>query len=269
LLTYLKYIMNKIVAYITIIACLLAAGCATSPRDTVFQTSTIDALLAGVYDGEMTCQVLLENGDMGIGTFDHLDGEMIVLNGTVYQVKADGKVYTPPQSIKTPFATVCAFKVDKQVRITPGTDYPAIEKIIDVLAPNKNLFCAIKIEGRFESMKTRSVPAQKKPYPPLKEVTKNQPEFEMKNIEGTIVGFRCPAYVKGINVPGYHLHFLSEGRTKGGHILSFKIERATCAIDVLSRYTLVLPTKGEGFSKADLSTDRTSELNRVERQNRP
>jgi acetolactate decarboxylase len=257
--------MKYIHAFIVAILCIAVAGCSTAPLDQVFQTSTIDALLAGVYDGKMSCTELLEHGDFGIGTFDNLDGEMIVLDGTVYQVKSDGKVYTPAQSTETPFATVCSFTAEDTSAVVPGSDYPAVEKIVDAIAPNKNLFCAIRIEGHFAAMKTRSVPAQKKPYPPLKDVTRNQPEFEMKNIKGTIVGFRCPAYVKGINVQGYHLHFLSEDRMQGGHILSFTVGKADWSVDVLNKYALVLPTGGDGFANIDLSTDRSSDLKTVEK----
>lgn len=250
---------------IVIVFCIVTSGCATGPRDQVFQTSTIDALLAGVYDGNMSCSELLEHGNFGLGTFNTLDGEMIVLDGTVYQIKADGKVYTPSRSTESPFATVCSFAAEDTEPVVPGSDYQAVEKLVDAMAPNKNLFCAVRIDGAFKAMKTRSVPAQKKPYPPLKDVTPNQPEFEMTDVKGTIVGFRCPAYVKGINVPGYHLHFLTADRTQGGHILAFTVERADCSVDVLNRYALVLPTGDESFANTDLSTDRSTDLNKIEK----
>ena len=195
---------------------ILVSGCGTPPRNTLFQTSTIDALLAGVYDGHISCLRLLKHGDFGIGTFDQLDGEMVVLEGTIYQVKGDGKVYKPDLNGKTPFAAMCDFNPEKTISINTHTDYKRLETLIDEAAPNQNLFYAIRVTGQFRSMKTRSVPAQKKPYPPLKEVTPNQPEFDMNNVFGTIVGFRCPPYVNGINVPGYHLHFISRDRTQGG-----------------------------------------------------
>jgi acetolactate decarboxylase len=114
-------------------------------------------------------------------------------------------------------------------------------------------------------MRTRSVPGQRKPYPPLQEVTKNQPEFAMRDIAGSIVGFRCPAYVKGINVPGYHLHFISEDRTRGGHILSFKMASGQCEVDVLHQYSLSLPTNTLQFAETDLSKDRSKELQEAEK----
>jgi acetolactate decarboxylase len=244
---------------------LILSGCTTPVRNTACQTSTIDALLAGVYDGDMTCRQLLEHGNLGIGTFDGLDGEMVVVDGEVFQVKSDGKVYRPDLSTGTPFATVCQFDADESVTIIPGTDYEGFQKQLDELAPNQNLFYAIRISGKFKAIKTRSVPGQKKPYPPLREVTAHQPEFSMKNISGTVVGFRCPPYVKGINVPGYHLHFLSSDRTQGGHILSFEVDQAECKIDEINHYYLMLPADKGGFGETDLSKDRTKELNEVEK----
>ena len=249
--------------------CLLVSSCAAPPRDTAFQASTIDALLAGVYDGEMSCRHLVKHGNFGIGTFDRLDGEMVVLDGNVYQVKADGKVYEPDLSVNTPFATVCQFDSDRTIPVQPGADFGSVEDLIDEYYPNPNLFYAIKITGSFAAVKTRSVPGQQRPYPPLQEVTKNQPEFDMENITGTVVGFRCPAYVKGINVPGYHLHFLSDDRTRGGHILSLKTAEVTCEVDVLDRYSLALPANTLGFAETDLSKDRSRELMDVEKENKP
>ncbi len=251
--------------FFTVGLCLLLSGCVTPVRNTVLQASTIDALLAGVYDGDMSCRRLLKNGNFGIGTFDRLDGEMVLLDGNMYQIKADGKVYEPDPSVKTPFATICQFNADSAISIKTGSDYETIENLINEYAPNQNLFYAIKITGQFRFMKTRSVPGQQKPYPPLKEVTRNQPEFNMKSISGTIVGFRCPPYVKGINVPGYHLHFISGDRTQGGHILSFEIADGKCEIDVFNQYLLMLPVNTKEFAETNLSRDRSKELTDVER----
>lgn len=233
-------------------------------KDTITQISTIDALLAGLYDGQMVIGKLMDHGDVGIGTFEALDGEMIVMGGRIYQVRADGKVYSPPLNLKTPFATVSRFNPEKTLTLEKDSDYEKLKKILDHKFPNQNIFYTIRLEGEFSYMKTRSVPAQKKPYPPLSKVTQNQPEFEMKNISGTIVGFRCPPYVKGINVPGYHLHFLSKDRKKGGHILNFTLEKATCQIDICNQYHLILPMDKKEFQQLDLSKDRSQELKKVE-----
>ncbi len=222
-------------------------------------------LLAGAYDDQMTCKRLISYGDFGIGTFDGLDGEMILLEGKMYQVKADGKVYTPAMHLTTPFASVVKFNQDITMTVHRGIDFRSLEKIVDDAVPNMNIFCAVKVKGHFSKIKTRSVPAQKKPYPPLTEVTKNQPVFSFEDISGTLVGFRSPVYVKGINVPGYHLHFISEDFTSGGHVLEFTLEEGTIEIDICNRFLMILP-EGEGsFGRIDLGRDRSDDLEQVER----
>jgi len=257
--------MKKFLSALTVVILFFVSGCATITKDTVYQTSTINALLAGVYDGDLTLEQLMKHGDFGLGTFDHLDGEMIILDGNIYQVKADGKVYKPALSGKTPFAAVCEFTPDKTIPVKEGTDYKLLEELIDENIPNKNLFYAIKITGKFKSMKTRSVPRQEKPYPSLKEATDKESVFNMGKISGTIVGFRCPSYVNGINVPGYHLHFISSDHTCGGHVLNFEMSEGLCEIDILDRFFLQLPVNAEDFAKTDLSKDRTKELEGVEK----
>jgi acetolactate decarboxylase len=250
-----NHIVKKNLLCVAIGLWLFISGCASPARDTVSQASTINALLAGLYDGNISYSRL----------FDRLEGEMVLLDGRIYQIKADGKVYKPDPDIKTPFATICQFNVDRTIPVKAGTDYETIENLIDHYAPNQNLFYAIKITGQFRRMKTRSVPGQKKPYPPLKEVVSNQPEFHMKDVSGTIVGFRCPPYVKGINVPGYHLHFISKDRAQGGHVLSFEIAEGKCEIDLLNQYFLILPSNAKEFAETDLSRDRSKELKDVEK----
>jgi len=240
-------------------------SCSSPKKDTLYQYSTIDALLAAVYEGEMTCCDLMKKGDFGIGTFDCLDGEMILLDGALYQVKSDGKVYRPSLDTKTPFAAVCNFESDDRLTIDHDLNFESFEQLLDKRFPNHNLFYAIKLEGSFETVKTRSVPRQNKPFPELAEVAKHQPEFDLGPCRGSIVGFRCPAYVKGVNVPGYHLHFLNEDRSRGGHVLSFKLLEAEIEIDTLHGFSVDLPKESEAFSKSDLKQDRSHELEQVEK----
>ena len=233
-------------------------------EDVLFQTSTINALLEGIYDGEMTCQRLKQYGDLGIGTFNDLDGEMIGLEGKFYQIKADGKAYLAEGSMRTPFAVVTFFESDKAVLLDKSLDYGQLKPYVDSVLPTKNIFYALRIEGSFDYVKTRSVPRQNKPYPPLVEVVKNQPTFEFHNLKGTIVGFRCPGYVKGINVPGYHLHFISEDRKIGGHLLECRVRNVRIGIDYTSEFHLTLPESAE-FYKGYLEGEKGQELEKVER----
>jgi acetolactate decarboxylase len=228
--------------------------------DTVTQVSILDALLASRFDGCLPCRELLEHGDLGIGTFDRMEGEMVIVDGGIYQVKADGKVYTPDPDNRTPFATVCRFRPDETWTLTEPINLDTMKKVIDEKASNQNVFCAIRVEGSFSYMKTHALRMQSKPYPPTAEVVKACPQFEMKDVSGTIVGFRSPPYVRGINDPGYHLHFLSEDKTQGGHVLSFVMARGTCAIDICSNHVVMLPEDGAALAGIDLSKDLVKEF---------
>jgi acetolactate decarboxylase len=250
-----------------VLACLGLCGVqprATLADETLVQISTIDALLAGLYDGVATTGELKRQGDFGIGTFDALDGEMVLLDGQVYRVSADGKAAVVPDKETTPFAGVTFFAADQEITVPPGTDFDAFRALVDKALPSPNLFYAFRLEGRFKTVSTRSVPRQSKPFKELVEVVKNQPVFDFQDVEGTLVGFYCPPFVKGINVPGYHLHFLSADRSAGGHLLAFTVDHATLQVDTLNRFILQLP-EDKGFAKVDLQQDRKAELERVEK----
>ncbi len=245
--------------------CILAYGCSSVNENTLTQVSTIDALLAGYYDGVMPLDQLSKYGNFGIGTFNKLDGEMIVLDGTIYQFKSDGKIYKADLNNTTPFASVVEFKGNSNTSIRPVKTFVEFQSEIDKTIKNKNLFYAVKVTGKFSYIKTRTVPAQEKPYKPLSEVTKTQPTFEKKDVDGTLVGFLLPAFTSGVNVPGYHLHFLSADKTFGGHVLELSIEEANVEIQEINNFYMTLPEDDDAFGKIDLSKDRSKDLNQVEK----
>ncbi|MFW6259337.1 MAG: acetolactate decarboxylase [Tangfeifania sp.] len=231
-------------------------------EQTVVQVSTIDALMTGVYDGETTLSSLARWGDFGIGTFNSLDGEMLLYKGTFYQVKADGKIYKPAAGIKTPFSTVTFFDPEVNIKLN-SFSYSKLKTTIDTIIASPNFFYAIQVQGSFKYIKTRSVPAQQKPFPPLVEVTANQPEFEKQSVSGTLCGFYCPPFVTGINVPGYHLHFISEDETFGGHVLEFELNEGTLDLDQITNFKLILPGQGD-FLNTSLDEDLSGDLEDVE-----
>lgn len=245
---------------------ILLSGCAKEeteiPEQTLVQVSTINALMQGVYDGVTNLSDLSKWGDFGIGTFNTLDGEMLLIDGTFYQIKADGHIYKPEPTVQTPFSTVTFF--DPEVRYNVAScSYHKLKETIDRLMLSQNLFYAIKLHGTFHSIKTRSVPAQTKPYPPLVEVTAHQPTFEAQSITGTLGGFYCPAFVTGINVPGYHLHFVSDDEKFGGHVLELELENGVLELDQINNFKLLLPGEG-GFLNTDLNGDLSKDLEKVE-----
>jgi len=224
-------------------------SCLPQNRDVLFQVSNMNAIFQGVYDGKMAFGELKKHGDFGIGTFDGIDGEMFGSRGKFYQIRADGRVYPLVDSVRTPFAIVTFFESDKSVSLHNTLDYKQFQQQLDNLLPTKEIFYAIRIEGPFKYIKARSIPKQEKPYPPFDEVVKSQVVFEFNDVEGTLVGFRCPAYIEGINYSGYHLHFITKDRKAGGHLLDCQVENPKIEIDYTSEFHMALPESGQSITK--------------------
>ena len=231
----------------------------------LYQISTIDALLDGSYDGQATFAELAKHGDFGLGTVDKLNGEMVGIDGKFYQITVDGKVHAIPPAMTTPFANVTFFKPAFTFDCPAGLDYQALKKAIEKKLPSPNLFYAIRVDAPFAYVRVRSVPGvSKRPYPKLVNIVKRQKVYEFQNIAGSLVGFYCPAFVKGVNVPGFHLHFIGEKRQKGGHLLGLTTKACKVQVATLNRLNLVLPTKGD-FLQRKLGADMSHQLEKVEK----
>jgi acetolactate decarboxylase len=242
----------------------MAGALCGQTRNELFQTSTIDALLQGVYDGEMTFAELRTHGSFGIGTVNGVDGEMIALGGRFFQVTGDGKVHRLRDEMRTPFASVTDFVPDITIEVTDRATFEELEKRIDAALPSPNWFYAIRVTGQFEMVKTRSVPRQSPPYQPLTEVVKTQPVFDLRDTEGTLAGFRCPAFAKGLNVPGYHLHYLNRAEDAGGHVLGGVLNKGRIEISIKREFRLSMP-ETRAFREADLARDRSRDVRAVEK----
>lgn len=235
----------------------------TKAGDTLVQVSTIDALMKGIFDGKVTFGELKKKGDFGIGTLDNLDGEMLALDGKFYQIDSKGTVKPIPDEAETPFAAMVFFEGEKSVEMKDVESLAKLQEKLDAEVPSPNLFHAVKVTGKFSSLNLRSVPRQEPPFRTLPEVAKEQSLFNLKDVKGTLVGFRCPEYVKGINVPGYHFHFLSEDGKQGGHVLDCSLEKGEAILDTLENFTMFLPREQE-FMKADFSKHDEKGLEAVE-----
>jgi len=237
----------------------------TVDRETLYQVSTIDALMQGVFDGIQPIGELKTHGDFGIGTFDALDGEMIVLDGTVYQAKADGHIYQASDSLTTPFATVTYFERDRTAMTEKPMNFSVFSESMAGGLPSQNMVYAVRMQGSFPLMKVRSIPAQQVPYPTLTEAAQNQSVYTSTNTTGSVVGFYTPVFFEGLNVVGFHLHFISDDRQSGGHILDFTVPKnTTVEYDITPEFHMILPTSG-AFTGADLTQDLTAELAKVEK----
>ena len=232
---------------------------------TLFQTSTVDALLEGRYEGDVSFAELGDRGDFGLGTFDALDGEMICIDGSFYQIKADGRAYAVDGKTKTPFAVVTVFEPDTSETLSRAMDFEALCDHLDRVIGDGATCSAIRVDGRFDYVRTRSVPRQRKPYPPLVEVVQNQPTFELRDVSGSLLGFRFPDYAQGLNVSGYHFHFITADRSAGGHVLGCKLAGGELYIDHEGDLRLELPPDVD-LPAPDQSAEKGETLARIERE---
>lgn len=233
-------------------------------RHSIFQNSLMSALLDGIYDGEMTISELLGKGNFGIGTFNGLDGEMIILDGTCYQLRGDGSARVADLDQQTPYAVATNFVPRILVDVPRGLRRNELSAFIDEVEPSANYMYAVRITGRFSEVSTRTVVKQTKPYPPMTKAVGGDKEMLFSDVEGVIGGFRTPVYERGISVPGCHVHFIDAARKSGGHVLDYTVDEAKIELCPGSDLELRLPLTQE-FGRANLAPeDLDKQLHSIE-----
>jgi len=232
--------------------------CLGIPLHTLFQVSTSGALVQGVYERAVSSNLLLNYGDFGLGTFENLDGEMVVLDGAIYQVRSDGKVTKIEKDVGTPFAVVTHFVADQEQMIQNASSFKDLTKICDRYRDSDNLFYAFRIDGLFGHVHTRAMRETLEGLP-LAKAAAIQPEFEFTGVDGTLVGIWAPQFSSALNIAGYHFHFLSEDRSKGGHLLECSGKHLRIRVERLNDFHLSLP-ESEEFLRADLTKDTSTDL---------
>jgi acetolactate decarboxylase len=229
---------------------------------TLYQVSTAGALVEGIYQGAVSVAIVREHGDFGLGTFEDLDGEMVVLDGQVLRVDSDGTVGEVADDVRTPFAVVTRFGEPPAHELGPIDDFAALTDALDGLRRSANVFFAVRIDGRFDAVHVRAA-CRTAPGVPLAVATESQAEFELGAVTGTMVGFWSPPYASGVEIAGYHLHFVTDDRTAGGHVLDCRGARFVARIQEESDVHLALPDTA-AFRDADLTHDPTADLDRAE-----
>lgn len=211
------------------------------PAHELFQTSTVQALLAGDYDGDLTLAELLEHGDLGLGTLDGLDGELIVLDGEAFKARLDCTLDRPEPTAKTPYAVVVPFAPEEPIALTGPLRESQLEAALGERVVGASRPTAVRIDGRFSEVHVRSVPRQRPPYKSLAEAVSQQHISALSEVRGTMVGFCFPDALEGIEMQGAHLHFVDETRTRGGHVLSFTLSEGKAQLDAATAMHVELP----------------------------
>ena len=238
----------------------------TATAESIYQVALLQSLAQGYFDGIMTVGELKTHGDTGIGTFDGLNGEMIVLDGVVYQAIGDGSVVVPADDETVPFCNVTFFEEDITLPLSGIADMSSLQAALNevVREHGANLFYMVKIPGTFSFIKVRSEFKQEKPYRNLDvALAADQNEFDFENIRGTMVGLYCPDYMGDLNSVGWHFHFLTEDLAQGGHVLQVSVDEATALLDATPGFELFLPEE-EVFQNMELSKDMDEAIHKAE-----
>jgi acetolactate decarboxylase len=205
----------------------------------IYQVSAFEALRVGNYDGTYQVSGLTRHGDFGVGTFNRLDGEMVVLGGQVFQIDGFGDARAPRPGTETPFAFVTTFRPKTSFSVAAPMTSQRIQAEIDKRFPSGIL--AIRIHARFTALLARSFAPQHRPYLPFARIGDRQSMLRYGTAEGDLVGFRMPSGVGALNVPGYHFHFISSDRAHGGHVLVYGIQKGVVELMPVSKI-VQLPT---------------------------
>lgn len=228
----------------------------------LYVSSPVNALVQGILREDKSLKSILSHGNFGLGTFNDLDGEMVLLDGVFYQLRSDGSASIASLEMQSPYVCATFFSPTQSFVISKPSTYAAIQSAIDKFVVSKNLIFAIKISGQFNFVKTRSVPKQDS-YRPLVDIAHDQTEFSFTDASGVMVGFWTPDFLHSVSVPGYHLHFLTDDHQHGGHLLDCEASEIAIEIQAIDQLSLDLPHSYE-YLTADLSKDIKEELNRAE-----
>ncbi len=229
---------------------------------TLYQVSTSAALVQGVYQGCVSVGDIKAHGDFGLGTFDSLDGEGLMLDGHVYQALGNGSVIQPADTATAPFWVSTEFEADRSATIDAVSSWEDLCSQLEQYRHSENLFAAIRIDGVFQELHYR-VACKSAPGEDLVTATSHQSEFRLNNFAGTLLGFWSPGYAKTLNIPGYHLHLLSADHQHGGHVLGIKASNLKLQVMDANNLVLALPESPQ-FLAADLTGDPTAALGQAE-----
>ena len=238
----------------------------TADRETIFQVSLLQGLTLGDYYGSVTVKELKEKGDTGIGTFEGVNGELVMLDGVVYRAKSDGSVEVAPDDETIPFSNVTFFDADATEKISGVSSINDLKTYLNgkVNEFGKNNFYMIRIDGAFKNVFARSELKQEEPYKTLADaLSTDQREFNFEKTNGTVVGLYCPEYMKELNAAGWHFHFVSEDKQNGGHVLDVDIDNAELKWDNTPGFNMLLPDTKK-FPTLDLTTDQSQDIKKVE-----
>jgi acetolactate decarboxylase len=217
----------------------------------VAQFSIVDALVAGLFDGVFTVGRIARSGTLGLGCGDHMDGELVVLDGEFRLFHGDGRMTVLGASDSLAFAEVVDFEPESSELVESVVSLEALIAAIHERVVSENIFHAVRFDAHFASIGLREAKRQSKPYLPLAEAVHDQRENVVTDVAGTLLGFIAPHVFQGVTVAGAHFHFVDRSGSIGGHVLGLSGATGSLAVESYSGVTVRLPSSAE-YLAADL-----------------
>lgn len=210
-----------------------------------YQVSTLQALALGFSKSVITVGELLQHGNLGLGTFEDVDGEMIVLDGKCYRAKNNGEVVPAENERGVPFASICCFQSNRSEGFEKMDTIEQIKEWLTLRIEEEfglNSMYAVRINGEFSRVDARSESGTKAHHVTLKDALNvTQKAFIFENIKGSLVCVYYPDYMDGINASGWHMHFLSEDKRKGGHVFDISMTKGNASFCKITSLEIRIP----------------------------
>ncbi|MDO4893836.1 MAG: acetolactate decarboxylase [Eubacteriales bacterium] len=233
----------------------------------IYQVSTLQALALGYSRSVVKVRELLEHGDTGLGTFENVDGEMIVLDGVCYQAKDDGSIVRAEDAAGVPFAVAGFVKDGRSFEIDEMPDLETIKQELTLRIEENfglNSIHIARIDGWFESIHARAGAPYRSQHVTLKNIlSKTQKDFSFEGLYGTLVCVYYPDYMDGINASGWHMHFLSKDKKLGGHVFEAVMSTGECLLQKMDRIEIQLPREA-AFDTYSLKQASKDDIAKVE-----
>lgn len=208
---------------------------------TLYQVGALCGFIDKVYQSPHTISELANKGNLAIGTFDLVHGELIAYDGHFYRIIEDGIARKAECNHTTPFAWVVDFEETHTFELKNITSFEAFSNAFDALMPSENYIYAYRFQCPIKHIKYRSEACQPRPLKPLSEtLAALQSNFQLSKINGVMVGFRFPKYLSMLNVPGHHIHFLVPDSMQGGHVFNMAFAHAHISVCAIKNYQLAL-----------------------------
>ena len=210
---------------------------------TLYQYSHAFVFEQRLYDGACPVHDLKQHGAFGLGAFDAMDGELVLLDGQCYQ-STEGKylIIADDKALVTWAAVTRFTDASCTDTLEACSTFAELEAKLLEKTDATNTPYVFHIQGKFNHITFRDVLKQDKPYvKSIETIFEESPRRHVDNITANLIGFYTPEYMYPIKPKGLHLHGLSQDKTSGGHVLELNLERAQVRFEKITHFSMDFP----------------------------